>query len=219
MLEELKARVLETARAAEAMGLCRHKSGNFSARDEATGLVCLTPSGLDRQRMTAADVVVIDRDARVVEAKPGLRPSSEALMHLAAYECRPEIRAVVHTHSRFALVFAVLRQPVPAVVAEMAHLNLKNGQIPVAPFGQQGTPALAASVKAPLRESDAILLASHGALTVDAVSPEGALLKAAYLEEAAGIYYRARLLAGDGAIPRLGADDLTLRYPGAVRPV
>ena len=217
MLEELKAHVLETARAAETMGLCRHKSGNFSARDEATGLVCLTPSGLDRGRMTAADIVVIDREARVVEAQPGLRPSSEALMHLAAYECRPDIRAVVHTHSRFALVFAVLRQPVPAIVAEMAHLNLRRGEIPVAPFGQQGTPALAESVKAPLQESDALLLASHGALAVDAVSLAGALLKAAYLEEAAEVYYRARLLAGGSAVPCLGADDLTLRYPEAVR--
>ncbi len=217
MLETLREEVLQAARSAEAMGLCRHKSGNFSARDEATGLICLTPSGLDRSRMTAEDIVVIDGHARVIEAKPGVRPSSEALMHLAAYESRPGIRAIAHTHSKFALVMAVLRQPIPAVVAEMAHLNPKNGQIPVAPFGQQGTPALADSVRAPLQECDAILLASHGALAVDETSPEGALLKAAYLEEIADIYYHARLFAGSDPIPRLTGDDLTLRYPEAVR--
>ena len=96
MLETLRAAVVRCAQAAEAEGLCRWRSGNFSALDEDSGLICVTPSGVERRTMTPADVVVMDRDARVVEAAEGRKPSSEALMHIAAYEARPDIRAVVH---------------------------------------------------------------------------------------------------------------------------
>ena len=102
MLEALRAEVVRCAQEAEAQGLCRWRSGNFSARDRETGLVCMTPSGVDRRTMNAEDIVVMDLDARVVEASNGRKPSSEALMHLAAYEVRPNVCAIVHTHSPFA---------------------------------------------------------------------------------------------------------------------
>ena len=93
MLEHLKEAVVEYALEAEKMGLCRHRSGNFSMRDKESGLVCVTPSGVDRSVMQPADVVVMDMEAHVVEALTGLRPTSEALMHLAAYAARPDIAA------------------------------------------------------------------------------------------------------------------------------
>lgn len=207
VLEDLREEVLRQAQAAEDMGLCRHRSGNFSLRDPAGDFICLTPSGFDRRKMTAADILVLDRAGQVLEAAPGRRPSSEALMHLAAYEARPEIRAVAHTHSRFAVVFAVLRQSIPAVVAEMTHLGCRGGRIPLAAYGRPGSAALASSVKEPLAESDVLLLASHGVLAVDEGSLAEALLKAAYVEEIAAIYYHARLLAEE-ELPLLPAEDL-----------
>ena len=215
MLEEIKKDLVKNARAAEEMGLCRHRSGNFSVRDTASGLVCMTPSGADRQTMTPDDIVVMDEAGRVVEAVSGTRPTSEALMHLAAYEARPDVCAVVHTHSPFALVFAVLRQPIPAVVAEMAHLATKKGRIPLARYAPPGSKELAESVQEPLLESDALLLASHGVLTVDPGALSEALLKAAYVEKIAAVYYHARLLA-KGDLPLLSPQDLGLRPPGKV---
>lgn len=216
MLEALKEQIVQVAREAEAMGLCQHRSGNFSVRDAATGLICMTPTGVDRTMMQPSAVVVMNAQAEVVESLEGLRPTSEALMHLAAYEARPDAFAVVHTHSPLALSFAAARREIPAVTLEMAHLNCRRARVPVAPFGRQGTAALADSVREPLAESDAILLASHGALTVDKTLA-GALLKAAYLEEIAGVYYRALQLTGGAEPPCLSTDDLCLRYPGAVK--
>ena len=210
MLEEQKKIVLHEARRAEELGLCRHRSGNFSLRDKESGLICLTPAGVDRTAMTVADIVVVDGTGKVMEAAAGRRPTSEVLMHLAAYDARPDIGAVVHTHSRFAQVCAVLRQEIPAVVAEMAHLGCKKGRIPVAPYARSGSPELAASVAEPLKESDAILLASHGVLTVDAASLAEALLKAAYVEEIAEVYCHARLLS-QGEPPLIPPEDLNLR--------
>lgn len=210
MLEGLKEQVVLCAREAERKGLCQNKSGNFSCRDKETGLVLMTPTGADREKLTAADIVVMDMSGRVVESISGLRPTSEALMHLAAYEARPDAWAVVHTHSRFAVTFAVLEREIPAIVIEAAHLGLKERAIPVAQFARQGTAELAASVKAPLLKGDAILLARHGVLTVgDDLG--AALLKAAYTEEIAEIYYHCLLLGGEPEA--LAAEDLELRYP------
>ncbi|MGP1471851.1 MAG: class II aldolase/adducin family protein [Schwartzia sp. (in: firmicutes)] len=210
MLEHLKEIVLQEAKRAQALGLCRHRSGNFSLKDKESGLLCLTPAGVDRETMTVADIVVVDGAGKVVEAAPDRRPTSEALMHLAAYDARPDITAIVHTHSRFAQVCAVLRQEIPPVVAEMAHLRCQRGRIPVAQYARAGSPQLAASVVEPLKESDAILLASHGVLTVDAASLAEALLKAAYVEEIAEVYCHARLLA-NGEPPHLPPEDVAVQ--------
>lgn len=217
MLEGLKKEVVCTARAAENMGLCRHRSGNFSMRDKETGLICMTPTGVDRQTMRPDDVVVMDMDARVVESLSGLKPTSEALMHIAAYDERPDITAIVHTHSKFALVFAVLRQPIPCIMAEMGHLGLTDGVIPVAEYGRQGSEALAEAVRAPLRRADALLMAAHGVLTVDRESLDEALLKAAYVEEAAEVYLNAKLLNGGREPLCIPVSDLALQYPKQVK--
>ena len=219
MLEELKKEVVRVAKAAEDMGLCRHRSGNFSVRDRETGLICMTPTGVDRQTMRPEDVVVMDMEAKVVESLNGLRPTSEALMHLAAYDERPDVTAIVHTHSKFALVFAVLRQPIPCIMAEMGHLGLKDGVIPVAKYGRQGSEALAEAVREPLQSADALLMAAHGVLTVDEKSLDEALLKAAYVEEAAEVYLNAKLLNEGKVVPQIPVEDLRLQYPDKVKQV
>ena len=216
MLEALRNEVVRCAQEAEAQGLCRWRSGNFSARDRETGLVCMTPSGVDRRTMVAEDIVVMDLDARVVEVSNGRKPSSEALMHLAAYEVRPNVCAIVHTHSPFALVFAALERPIPGLVLEAAHLHCEGGSVPVAPFAPQGTAELADSVRAPLRLGDALLLARHGVLTVGA-SLDDALLKAAYVEELAEVAYRAALISGGTMPTPLPPDAFVLRYPEKIK--
>ena len=216
MLESLRSEVVRCAQEAEGQGLCRWRSGNFSARDAETGLVCMTPSGVDRRTLVAEDIVVMDLDARVVEASNGRKPSSEALMHLAAYEVRPNVCAIVHTHSPFALVFAALERPIPGLVLEAAHLHCEGGSVPVAPLAPQGTAELADSVRAPLRLGDALLLARHGVLTVGA-SLDDALLKAAYVEELAEVAYRAALISGGTMPTPLPPDAFVLRYPEKIK--
>jgi L-fuculose-phosphate aldolase len=111
-------------------------------------------------------------------------------MHIEIYKARPDVFAISHTHSLYATSFAVLNKPIPAVVYECAILNLKDGVIPVAPYGRPGTPALSNSVIEPIKRADAILMEKHGAIGVDRTRHE-AVLKSAYLEEMAQIYYHA----------------------------
>jgi L-fuculose-phosphate aldolase len=195
MLEELKQQVVKYALSADRSGLCKHRAGNFSARDPQTGYVCITPTGVDREELSYHDICVIDLEANVIEAETGLRPTSESLMHLAAYKSRPDINAVAHTHSRYATSFAVLKKEIPAIVYEVAALGCKKGYIPLAPYGRPGTPELAQSVVEPLQIADAALMESHGVIAVDKELKE-ALLKAHYVEELAEIYYRTLMLNG-----------------------
>ena len=191
MLEDLKLRVMNTAKKAQRDGLCKHKSGNFSARDAETGYVVITPTSVDREDLVVPDMIVMDLDANVIENQTGLRPTSESLMHLEIYKTRPDVMAVAHTHSMYATVFAVLNNPVPAVVYEIANLKCSKARIPVAPYGRPGTPALAESVVEPCKEADVFLLQGHGAVAVDETNIEEAYLKAAYIEELSELYHHA----------------------------
>ena len=196
MLEALKKQVAAYALQAERMGLCKHRSGNFSIRDEETQLVCITPTSMDREDMSYHDIVVMRMDAEVVEAETGQRPTSESLMHLMVYQTRPDVRAIAHTHSKIATAFAVLNKPIPAVVYEIMALGCKEGYIPVAPYGRPGTPALAESIVEPLKISDVALMEKHGVIAVDSKELKEALLKASYVEEMAEIYLTTLTILG-----------------------
>lgn len=208
LIEGLREKVLECAIEAERTGLVRRRSGNFSARDKSTRLIAITPSGADRMKLTPEDIIVVNPHGAVIEARDGMRPSSETWMHLAAYEERPDVFAVVHTHSRFALVLAVLKRTLPPIILESAHLGSSDGFVPVAPFSRQGTRELADSIREPVRRSNAIILAAHGVLAVGK-DADDALLTAQYVEEIAEVYCRASVLSG-GEVPHLSPEDLTL---------
>lgn len=200
MLDSLKKDLCEIAKRAQATGLCKHKSGNFSIRDQESGLIVVSPTTLDRDLMTPRDIVVMDLDAHVVEHESGLRPTSEVLMHIEIYRARPEIVSVVHTHSVYATSFALLGKPIPAIVYEVANLGLGRARIPVAPYARPGTTELAEAVREAALEADCVLLEKHGAVAMDSVSIYEAYLKAAYIEELAELYHHA-LVANSGQEP------------------
>ena len=210
MLEAIKEDVRRYALQADRAGLCRHRSGNFSVCDATTGLICITPTGMDREEMTADDIVVIDMEGHTVESLNGRRPTSELMMHTAIYRSRSDVRAVAHTHSRAATAFAVMNKEIPAIVYELSILGCKEGYVPVAPYGRPGTRAAAENVLTPLAISDVALMQAHG---VVAENLKEALLKASYLEELADIYYRCLTVLGHepATIP---ADELAKwKYP------
>ncbi len=200
MLEVLKKEVCEIAKRAQRDGLCKHKSGNFSARDLETGYVVITPTSVDRELLTPRDMVVMDMNANVIENLSGLRPTSEALMHIMIYRQKPKAAAIAHTHSAYATTFALLNKPLPAIVYEVANLGLTKARVPVAPYGRPGTPELADSVIECCRESDSFLIEKHGAVAVDNTDIYEAFLKAAYIEELAELYYLS-LTANGGKEP------------------
>lgn len=191
MLETLKKEVCEIAKRAQRDGLCKHKSGNFSARDAETGYVVITPTSVDRDLLTPRDMIVMDMDANVLENLSGLRPTSEALMHLTIYQTREDAKAIAHTHSMYATTFALLNKPIPAIVYEVANMGLTQARVPVAPYGRPGTTELAESVIEACKEAQCFLMEKHGAVAYDSNDIYEAFLKAAYIEELAQLYFNA----------------------------
>ncbi|MDM8312489.1 MULTISPECIES: class II aldolase/adducin family protein [Clostridium] len=196
MLEGLKIKLTEIAKRADADGLCKHKSGNFSIRDESTGYVLVTPSGVSRDKLTTNHICVVDIDMNLIEVNEDVRPTSELLMHVEAYKCRPDVKAIVHTHSKFATAFSVLNKEIPPIVYEIVNIVGGEGIIKVAPYARPGTADLANSIKKPIKDADACLMANHGVLAVSKESIDDAFLKASYVEEVAEIYYRTLLING-----------------------
>ena len=214
MQEQFKTQVIETAQKAQREGLCKHKSGNISVYDPESGFFFITPSGVDREKLTPDDICVLDLE---LNQKSGGKPSSESLMHAACYRARSDIRAIVHTHSRMATAFSVLNKPIPATVFEMFVFPTENACIPVAPYALPGTEALADNVARVIAKNDMALMERHGAIVVGK-SAEEALLAAHYTEEFAELYYYALQINGGVEPPVFTKEELDRwRYPEKLR--
>ncbi|MGN6243744.1 MAG: class II aldolase/adducin family protein [Motilibacteraceae bacterium] len=188
LLAELRARVADAGRSLVDAGLVRGTSGNVSARDAASGLVAVTPSGAGYDTMSAADVVVTDLAGVVVEGE--WEPTSELGLHLGLYRARPEVGAVVHTHSPFATTFAALREPVPAVHYILAKAG---STVPVADYARYGSAELAANCVSTLGSQNGVLLANHGVVAVGTGLAQ-AMAVAEAIETTAEIAWRARVI-------------------------
>jgi L-fuculose-phosphate aldolase len=189
LLEAHRHQVVDAARQLRASGLVIGTAGSVSLRTE--DLVLITPSGVDFDGLTAAQVCVVDVDGHVQEAP--LPPSSELPLHLAAYRSAlspSEQEAVVHTHSPYATAAGLVIDTLPAVHYLIAMVG---GPVPVVPYATPGSTELAAAIGAALPGRSALLLRNHGVLTVGPTL-RVAVEKAALVEWLADVYAKARVL-------------------------
>lgn len=191
MLKQLKEQMLYYGREMIARNLTTGSGGNLSAR--AGDRIVITPSGMEYLAMTAADMVVCDGRGYVLEGDR--RPSSELDFHLALYNHRSGIGAVVHTHSVFATTLACMHREIPPVHYLVGFAGPK---VPLAPYATFGTPELARAVTGTIGDSNAVLLANHGLVAVGGTLP-AAFNVAEEIELVARIYYQA-LVAGEPKI-------------------
>jgi L-ribulose-5-phosphate 4-epimerase len=126
MLDQLKKQVLEANLMLPKYGLVTFTWGNVSGIDRERGLVAIKPSGVEYDELTEEDIVLVDLDGRVVEGR--LKPSSDTPSHLVLYKAFPDIGGLVHTHSRWATVFAQAGRGIPALGT--THADYFYGEIP-----------------------------------------------------------------------------------------
>lgn len=193
---EMKRAVLAKSQQAYAEGMFAGTSGNLSLYDPESGLVAITPSGVPYPGMQEEEIVLITLDGNVVEGDK--EPSSEWPMHTVVYSRRPDVRAVVHTHSPFATSCAVSHTAVPLILIEMVFFLY--GDVPVARYAPPGTKELGESALEKLRDRAACLLANHGVLAVGK-DLQSAHLAAVYTEDAAKIFSLSHLSGPPAAIP------------------
>lgn len=184
---ELRKEVVATALAMSRSGLSPGRSGNVSCRFKDGMLI--TPTGKCYEETDPSDIVFVADDGSI----PGrqLRPSSEWQFHLAAYQARPDRKALVHTHSMHATILACARKSIPAFHYMVAVAGGKD--IPCLPYATFGSLELARHVAEGLKERDACLMANHGQIALGATLA-GALELASEVEILAEQYFKVLIL-------------------------
>ncbi len=113
MLEELKKRVYAANMLLPKYKLVTFTWGNVSGIDRDSGLIAIKPSGVEYDILRPCDIVIVDFEGNVVEGD--MKPSSDTPTHIELYKSFPNIGGVVHTHSRWATVFAQMGKEIPAL--------------------------------------------------------------------------------------------------------
>ncbi len=191
--------VVQAAQQLLRLGLVAATSGNVSMRlegDEKEGLIAVTPAGTDYETMMPDDIVVVDYDVDVIEGDTV--PSSESLTHVAVYKARPDISAVIHTHSIYASVLAVAGVALPPILDELvAYLG---GPVEVAEYGFPSTEDLGEKVIQAMGERNAVFIRNHGVVAAGRDMPD-ALRACELVERASQIYIQARALGSVRTLP------------------
>lgn len=159
---DLRESIVATCRWMNAAGLNQGTSGNVSVRHGSTMLI--TPSGIPYDATTADMIAAMPVDGDYGSWRGPNRPSSEWRFHLDILRAKPEVGAVVHTHSIHATALAIARRPIPACHYMIAAFG--GDDIRCAGYARFGTPALSELVLAGLDERAGCLLANHGMITI-----------------------------------------------------
>lgn len=203
-LFEMQKQVLKTAKAVSASGLVSGTFGNISMINRKLGLVAITPSGASYADMTEKDICITDLEGNIYMENDG-KPSSELPMHLAIYQAREDINAVIHTHSIYATVLAGQGDAIPAVVTEMGLAG--EGEIAIAKYAPPGSKKLANKTVKALGKNYACLLANHGVVAC-AQNLQRAFTIASIVEESAHIYYLQRQSQRISLVPKEAYEEL-----------
>lgn len=126
MLEELKQQVYEANMKLPYYGLVTFTWGNVSGIDKEKGLFVIKPSGVEYDKLTPEDMVVMDLEGNKIEGR--FNPSSDTATHLELYKAFPEIGGIVHTHSPYATSWAQAGRGIPCYGT--THADYIYGEVP-----------------------------------------------------------------------------------------
>ena len=206
LLPDARQAIVTTCQELSRTGQVVGTAGNVSVREG--DLVAVTPSGLRYADLTPELVGVHRLDGTPVEAPLG--PTSELPLHLAIYDARPEVGAIVHTHSVAATALSTLVDEIPPV---HYYLAMFGGPVLVSPYATYGTETLARNVVQALRDRTGCLMGNHGAVTIgpDLVTAHD---KSVYLEWLCDVYLRASSAGSPRLLSALEMDAVGVKMKG-----
>lgn len=217
MLEELKQKVYEANMKLPLYGLVTFTWGNVSGIDREKGLVVIKPSGVEYGVMKPSDMVVVSLETGE-RVEGALNPSSDTPTHLVLYRAFPELGGVVHTHSRWATIYAQSGRGIPPLGT--THGDYFYGEIPctrkmtpqeVAGEYERETGNVIVETFAGKSAADipAVLVQSHGPFTWG-TDPDNAVHNAVVLEELAFMAWHNQMMNPD--IPPMQQELLDKHY-------
>ncbi len=170
------AEIIQTSNEIYDKGLVSGKSGNISAR--LNNVVAITPTLKSLSDLNEEDIVLVDMDGNVLTKG---KPSSEVNMHLEIYKKRPDVNAIVHTHSPYATGFAFSSKRLKRLEG---FGEIKNPYLSFIEYEKPGTDELAKSASEGIKGEDVLILKNHGVICVADTLKEAKLL-AVFVEETA----------------------------------
>jgi len=173
--------------------------GNVSVR-LGPDRILSTPSGLHKGLIKPEHLIVTDMQGRTLAGRG--QPTSEMPLHLAVYEVRADVRAVIHAHPPIATAFSIAGVPLDQCIIPEVVFTL--GSIPTTEYATPSTPEGADVIRRYIGTCDALILSHHGAVTV-AEDVLHAYYKLEKLEHAAQVTLAARQL---GPVRTLSADEV-----------
>ncbi|MEM4290319.1 MAG: class II aldolase/adducin family protein [Nitrososphaerota archaeon] len=176
--------------------------GNISVRLNKKSIL-ITPSGFGKDVLKPSDLLVLNLNGEVIKGK--WKPSIETPLHLTIYRARSDVNAIIHTHSFFATILAVLGQSIPVLTTQFA--STVGHEIPVTRSIKSGTEEMAKEVVEILKNGSAILLRRHGIIVVGN-SLEHAYQIAVDAELEAKIFFHIKLIGGQ--IEELRQGEITI---------
>ncbi len=183
--QRIREEIVEAGRRLAERFFVAANDGNISAR-LSEGELLITPTGVNKGELTPEMLLKVDGQGRVLAGS--LKPSSEMKMHLAVYRGRSDVGAIVHAHPPAATGFAScgIRLDRDVVLPEVI---FGLGAIGFAEYGTPTTEEVPRAVEREIQQSEAVLLANHGSLTVG-----GTVMEAYYRTEVLEMYARVRLV-------------------------
>ena len=142
------------------LGFMPGTSGNLSVRLDSK-FILATPTGVSKSTLSKEDMVIVDLEGK--QYAGSRRVTSEIGMHLAVYNRRDDISAVVHSHPPIATAFACAGRALDEPLCSEAIMTL--GSVPLAPYATTGTYEVAESLAEYIPDHEAILMANHGVVT------------------------------------------------------
>jgi L-ribulose-5-phosphate 4-epimerase len=191
-VDALKEKVIEVARELFESGLVLATLGVVSARIKGTDKIIITPSGFSKKKLSTKELIIVDLEGNVVEGD--LKPSAETPMHTYIHKMRPDVGAVIHTHSPFATSWATADREIPCYTAEQA-FEL-GGRVPIVlDYSGPATKEIndLKNIVKSLEHCSAALLRDHGAVVIGK-DLEEALDNAFILEDVAKIAIYSNLI-------------------------
>lgn len=126
MFLALKDRVLQANLLLPKYHLVTFTWGNVSEIDRKNGVIAIKPSGVEYSDMAIDDIVIVSLTGEIIEGH--LNPSSDTATHIELYKAFPNIGGIVHTHSRYATVWAQAELDIPALGT--THADYFYGDVP-----------------------------------------------------------------------------------------
>jgi L-fuculose-phosphate aldolase len=192
---ELRCELVGVCRRLYERGLIAATDGNVSCRAGPDRLL-ITPGGSAKGELQPCDLLLTDLGGHILMDTG--RASSEILMHLAVYEARPDVEAVVHAHPPMLTAFTLAR--VPFLAEALPEVWLTIGPVAMAPYATPSTAEVAASITPFIGDHQAVLLERHGSLTLGKNLRE-AYLRLEKLEHAAHTLFYAQFLGNQSPGP------------------